>query len=244
MIGPMEPENWETPQSILVVLAHPDDPEFFCGASIARWASAGHKVTYCLVTCGDKGTKDRNLSSEELCAIRHKEQMAAADLLGVSKVRFLDHPDGYVVADLGLRRDITRVIRQERPDVVVTCDPLNLYIRDSYINHPDHRAAGQATLDAVFPTARDHLTFIELWREEGLEPHNVSEVWVSIPLQANTTLDVTEFWETKIRALLEHKSQIGEAKALVERMRDRRDPESTPESPRYEEKFRRIVFER
>lgn len=240
----LEPENWETPQKILVILAHPDDPEFFCGASIARWTSAGHNVIYCLLTCGDKGTSDRSISPEELCALRNKEQASAAEVLGVTKIRFLDFPDGYLVADLNLRKDITRVIRQERPDVVVTCDPLNLYIRDAYINHPDHRAAGQATLDAVFPAARDHLTFIELWRDEGLEPHNVREVWVSIPFEANITLDVSSTWETKIRALLEHKSQIGESGGLIDRMRKRHTLDTTPEKPRYEEKFRRIIFER
>lgn len=240
----LEPENWETPQKILVILAHPDDPEFFCGASIARWTSAGHNVSYCLLTCGDKGTNDRSISSQELCAIRNEEQASAGQVLGVTKIRFLNFPDGYLVPDLNLRKDITRVIRQERPDVVVTCDPFNLYIRDAYINHPDHRAAGQATLDAVFPAARDHLTFIELWRDEGLEPHNVREVWVSIPLEANTTLDVSSTWETKIRALLEHKSQIGESGGLIDRMRKRHSLDTTLEEPRYEEKFRRIIFER
>jgi LmbE family N-acetylglucosaminyl deacetylase len=147
----LAPDAWETPQSILVILAHPDDPEFFCGATIARWTAAGHQVSYCLLTCGDKGSKDRNISPEALCQLRHAEQLAAAAVLGVARVRFLDYPDGYLVPDLTLRRDIARVIRQERPDVVVACDPTNLYIRDVYINHPDHRAAGQAVLDAVYP---------------------------------------------------------------------------------------------
>ncbi len=240
----LEPENWEVPQKILVVLAHPDDPEFFCGASIARWTAAGHHIIYCLLTCGDKGTKDRSLTPEELCNIRNKEQMAAAEILGVTEVRFLDYPDGYLVPDLNIRRDITRVIRQERPDVIVTCDPLNLYIRDAYINHPDHRAAGQATLDAVFPSARDHLTFIELWQVEGLEPHNVREVWVSIPLESNIVLDVSDYWDIKIKALLEHESQIGDPESLIDRMRKRHTSDSNPEEPRYEETFRRIVFER
>jgi LmbE family N-acetylglucosaminyl deacetylase len=244
MIRTLQPENWETPQDIWVILAHPDDPEFFCGASIARWTSTGHHVSYCLLTCGDKGTNDRSLRPEELCAIRNQEQMAAAEVLGVSKVRFLDFPDGYLVPDLVLRRDITRVIRQEKPDVIVTCDPLNLYIRDAYINHPDHRAAGQATLDAVFPSARDHLTFVELWRDEGLEPHNVREVWVSIPLQENTALDVTDFWDIKINALLKHKSQIGKPEDLITRMRQRHTETSTSDDPHYEEKFRRIIFDR
>lgn len=237
-----QPDSWEEPQRIMVVLAHPDDPEFFCGGSIARWTNTGHSVSYCLLTCGDKGTKDRDLSSEELCRMRREEQKAAAGVLGVRHVRFLDHPDGYLVSDLALRRDITRVIRQETPDILVTCDPTNLFVRDAYINHPDHRAAGQATLDAVFPAARDHLHFIELWRDEKLEPHIVKELWVSLPLQANVSLDVTDFWDTKINALLEHKSQIGDPEDLIERMRARHTQDSTLEDPVYCEHFRRIVF--
>lgn len=237
-----EPDRWEKAQKILVVLAHPDDPEFFCGATIARWTSAGHQVAYCLLTCGDKGTKDRNLSSEALCAMRQSEQRAAAEVLGVHSVCFLDFPDGYLQPDLNLRRAITRVIRQQKPDVLVTCDPTNLYIRETMLNHPDHRAAGQAALDAVFPAARDHLYFVDLWREENLEPHLVQEVWVSLPREPNVSLDVTPFWELKIRALLEHKSQIGDAEALIERLRARHTPDSTLEAPRYAEHFRRLIL--
>ena len=236
------PDAWESSQRILVVLAHPDDPEFFCGASLTRWAQAGHKIVYWLLTCGDKGTPDRAISSEMLCGIRHNEQRAAASVLGVEKVNFLNYPDGYLIPDLNLRRDITRIIRQERPDVLVTCDPTTLYVGDNRLNHPDHRAAGQAALDAVYPAARDHLNFVELWLNEQLEPHIVREVWVCGTLQPNVTLDVTEFWETKIRALFEHKSQIGEPQALAERMRSRLAPGSTLESPRYEESFRRIIL--
>ncbi len=235
-------DGWETPQNILVILAHPDDPEFFCGATTARWVRAGHHVAYCLLTCGDKGTKDLSLGSEELCSIRQREQRAAAGVLGVDEVMFLNYPDGYLVPDISLRRDITRVIRTLRPDVLVTCDPQTLFTANAGLNHPDHRAAGQATLDAVFPSARDHLSFIELWKDEKLEPHIVREVWVSGTLQPDVTLDVTETWEVKIRALHEHKSQIGDLEKFDERMRSRRALDSTPEDPRYEEKFRRLVL--
>lgn len=236
------PDQWEKSQKILVILAHPDDPEFFCGATIARWTAAGHSVSYCLLTCGDKGTQDREITPEMLCSRRQSEQIAAAAVLGVRQVRFLNYPDGYLTPDLHLRRDITRLIRQEQPDILVTCDPTNLYVRETLLNHPDHRAAGQAVLDAVFPAARDHLNFVELWRDENLEPHIVREVWVSAPKEPTVSLDVTEYWETKIRALYEHKSQIPDPQALAERIRARHTSDSTLENPRYEEHFRRLIL--
>ena len=235
-------DAWGAAQRILVLLAHPDDPEYFCGASVARWSAAGHSVSYCLLTCGDKGSKDYSRTSAELCALRQAEQRAAAAVLGVQQVRFLNYPDGYLTPDLNLRRDITRVLRQERPDVVVTCDPQTLFTREDRLNHPDHRAAGQAVLDAIFPAARDHLTFVELWQEEKLETHIVREVWVSGTLQANVSLDVTDLWETKIRALYEHASQIGDPQELAIRMRSRLADGATLENPRYEEKYRRLIL--
>jgi LmbE family N-acetylglucosaminyl deacetylase len=237
------PDNWDAPQRILVILAHPDDPEFFCGGTIARWTLAGHQVAYCLLTCGDKGTKDRSLTSAALCSLRQEEQRAAAAILGVHDVRFLDYPDGYLVPDMNLRKEITRVIRQEQPDILVTCDPTNLYVRETYLNHPDHRAAGQATLDAVFPAARDHLYFIELWRDEQLEPHIVREVWISLPRDPDVSVDITDHWDLKLRALSEHRSQIGDRAQLEERMRSRHTPDSSLEKPRYEEYFKRLVLE-
>ncbi len=236
-------DAWEQRRKILVILAHPDDPEFFCGASIARWTQAGHEVVYWLLTCGDKGTSDRSLASQDLCCLRQVEQRAAASRLGVHQVHFLGYPDGYLIPDLNLRKEVTRIIRIEQPDILVTCDPTTLYMGENRLNHPDHRACGQVVLDAVFPAARDHLNFIELWRDEHLEPHKVREVWISLSLQPNLTLDVTEHWETKIQALWEHKSQIGDPAALAERIRGRLAAGSTPESPRYEETFRRIIFD-
>lgn len=236
------PDNWDTKQHILVILAHPDDPEFFCGGTIARWIQAGHKVSYCLLTCGEKGTQDRTISTDTLCSIRQQEQQAAAAVLGVQDIRFLDHPDGYLVPDLELRKEITRVIRQAQPDVLVTCDPTNLYVRETYLNHPDHRAAGQATLDAVFPAARDHLNFVELWRDEQLEPHIVREVWISLPQDPNVIVDISGNFDLKLEALSKHISQIGTREQLEERMRARHTDNSTLENPRYEERFKRLVL--
>jgi LmbE family N-acetylglucosaminyl deacetylase len=239
----MEPGIWNSPQCILVILAHPDDPEFFCGATLARWARAGHKITYCLLTCGDKGFNDsitKDMTPADLCALRQVEQRTAADVIGAAAVHFLDQEDGYLVPDLNLRRDIVRVIRREKPDILVTCDPQNLFAGYG-LNHPDHRAAGQAALDAVFPAAGSPVFFPELLAE-GLEPHMPKEVWCSLTSQPNTIMDVTDTWPIKLEALLNHKSQIGDVEKFKERMKSRRTEDSTDENPRYEEKFRVVKY--
>ncbi len=238
----LQPGVWQEQRKILVILAHPDDPEFFCGATLARWAQAGHEITYLLLTCGDKGRNDHNqhIPGTELCALRHKEQRAAAAVIGAREVHFLDYPDGYLIPDLALRRDITRAIRRFKPDILVSCDPQTLFATYG-INHPDHRAAGQAVLDAVFPAAGNELYFPELL-EEGLPPHMPAEVWASLTNQANVHMDVSDLWELKIRAVLEHKSQVGDPEKLKERLRSRHTEDSTPEAPRYEERFRRVVY--
>jgi len=239
----MEPETWESPQHILVILAHPDDPEFFCGATLARWARAGHRITYQLLTCGDKGFNDftpADMTPDALCAIRHKEQLAAANVIGVEEIHFMDLPDGYLVPDINLRRDIVRVIRKFRPDILVTCDPQTLFATYG-INHPDHRAAGQVVLDAVYPAAGSPVFFPELL-EEGYPPHMPKEVWCSLTTQPNMIVDVTETWSVKMEALLHHKTQIGDMERFQERMKSRHTEDSTEEAPRYEEKFRRIIY--
>jgi len=234
--------EWNQPQKILVILAHPDDPEFFCGATLARWARQGHEIHYFLFTCGDKGFKDPNASSAQICSIRHTEQEAAAAIIGVKSVRFLDLEDGYIVPTLDLRREVVRAIRQTRPDILVTCDPTHLYSGDRHINHPDHRYAGQVVLDAVFPAAGNPFFFPELVKEEGLQPHAPREVWVSLTSNPNVTMDVTDTWEIKIEALKEHASQIGDPAKFEERMRARKSERSTDEKDYYDEKFHLIKF--
>jgi LmbE family N-acetylglucosaminyl deacetylase len=238
-------ENWDSPQNILVILAHPDDPEFFCGATLAKWARAGHHITYQLLTCGDKGFNESTsteMTTDALCAIRHEEQMAAAKVIGVDTgaVHFLDRPDGYLVPDLNLRREIVRVIRKFKPDILVTCDPQTLFAPYG-VNHPDHRAAGQVVMDAVFPAAGSPVFFPELLAE-GYEPHMPKEVWCSLTMQPNIKIDVTETWQTKLEAILEHKSQVAHVEKFLERMKTRRTEDSTDEDPRYEENFRVVKY--
>jgi LmbE family N-acetylglucosaminyl deacetylase len=236
------PDAWEKPQKILVILAHPDDPEFFCGATLARWAREGHEIHYFLLTYGDKGFDDPTATAAHICEVRHAEQDAAAAIIGVKSVRFLGREDGYLVPTLELRKEVVRAIRQTKPDILVTCDPTHLFAGDYYINHPDHRYAGQVVLDAVFPAADNPFFFPELIKDEALQPHKPREVWISLTGSPTVTLDVTDTWEIKIRALKEHKSQIGDPKEFEERMRSRKSEKSTEENEYYEEKFRVIKF--
>jgi len=239
----LEPENWKEPQKILVILAHPDDPEFFCGASLARWVRAGHTVVYQILTCGDKGWNPKtpaDMTTDQLCAIRHREQQAAAAVIGASAVHFLDLPDGYLVPDIDLRCEIVRLIRKHRPDILVTCDPQTLFAPYG-LNHPDHRACGQVVLDAVFPAAGSPVFFPQLLTE-GYEPHMPREVWSALTNQPDTTIDVTDTWDIKLKAIFEHRSQVQDVDTLLQRMRSRRTADSTEENPRYEEKFRVVKY--
>jgi LmbE family N-acetylglucosaminyl deacetylase len=237
----LEPEGWETPQTILIILAHPDDPDFFLGATIARWTAHGHTVHYCLLTRGDKGVRDITADPVALASTREMEQRGAADTLGVQDIVFLDYMDGYLVPDLEARKAVTRVIRRFKPSVIVSCDPTFVF-GENNINHPDHRAAGQIVIDAVFPAAGNPLYFTELMEEEQLAPHHVNELWLSVTGQPNVVIDVSGFWESKIEALHHHVTQIGDMQQLDERMRARHTTDSTPENPRYEERFRRFKF--
>ena len=239
----MELGTWDTPQNILVILAHPDDPEFFCGGTLARWARAGHHITYQLLTCGDKGFNDStpsDMTTDALCAIRHDEQLAAAKVIGVEAVHFMDCPDGYLVPDINLRREVVRVIRNFKPDILVTCDPQTLFATYG-INHPDHRAAGQVTMDAVFPAAGSPVFFPELL-QEGFSPHMPKEIWCSLTMQPTTVIDISEVWPVKLEALLQHKTQVGDIDKFKERMKTRRTEDSTEEHPRFEEKFRVVKY--
>ena len=234
-------DDAKSASTVLVVLAHPDDPEFFCGGTVARWSSEGRKVIYCLLTRGDKGSDDDRTPPDELARIREGEQRKAAARLGVQEVRFLDEQDGYVMPTLDLRREIVRVIRQVRPEIVITCDPTNFFPSNRYINHADHRAAGQVTLDAVYPAARSKLYFPELSKQEDLAPHKVREVYVAGAQHPNTIVDITPYFEQKLHALSAHQSQISDLEALEIRLRKNlTDPNSPPDSPRYIEAFRRI----
>lgn len=229
---------------VMGIFAHPDDPEFFAGGTFARWAAEGAQITFVLATSGDKGSSDPQMTPERLIEIREQEERAAAAVLGVSEVIFLRYSDGELQPTLELRRDLTRLIRLKRPDIVVTCDPTVFWYGTTSINHPDHRAIGAAALEAVYPTARDRLNFIEQERDEGLIPHKVQQVYICGTQSPTTKVDVTAHLETKICALREHKSQIVDMEAMAERQRSNKDAEAPDDAPRYIEYFRVITFNR
>lgn len=230
------------PERALVVVAHPDDPEFSAGGTVALWAGQGAEVAYVIVTDGSKGSGDRSMTPERLAARRREEQHRAAAVLGVQDVTFLGFPDGEVSADLAVRYAITREIRRWRPDTVITFDPARIYF-DNYVSHPDHRFVGEAALYAVFPTARDHLSVPHLLAA-GLEPHNVGEVLLAGAVQPDTWIDIEPTIDRKVEALRQHASQIRDPEELGDRIRQRAADLAAGHGMKYAEAFKRIVFYR
>jgi LmbE family N-acetylglucosaminyl deacetylase len=211
------PES-DTAQRILVVVAHPDDCDFGCAGSTARWTSEGRSVSYCIVTDGDAGGSDRSATRADVAALRRREQTAAAAQVGVTEIAFLGHPDGRVTPSIELRRDISRVIRQRTPDRVVTQSPERNYQR-IFASHPDHLAAGEAALCAVYPDARNPFAHPELL-DEGLEPHTVPEVYLMAAAPGGIVVDITDTIEKKLAALHCHTSQYDDWEGLSSRIRE------------------------
>jgi LmbE family N-acetylglucosaminyl deacetylase len=193
------------PESAMVIVAHPDDAEFTVAGTVVAWTEAGCRVTYVVCTDGNTGSHEPDMTRERLAEIRRAEQRAACKALGVDEVVFLGYDDGQLQPTLDLRRDLVRVIRQYRPEVLIAWDPTTLLISDEYINHPDHRAAAQAALDAAAPASAMPL----LWPETGA-PHCVRQVYIFGNEKPNVWMDVTDTIERKINALKQHASQMGD----------------------------------
>ena len=189
-------------------MAHPDDAEFGCSGTVAKWCRQGMEVVYVICTDGSKGSSDPSITSQQVTEIRYKEQEAAARVLGVKQVVFLGYEDSMLQPTLELRRDIAKEIRRHKPDVVICQSPVRSLNSQGYVGHPDHLAAGEATLSAVFPTARDRLTFPELL-EDGLKPHKVRELLVSDREHADKWIDVSDVIDVAVEALQQHVSQVG-----------------------------------
>ncbi len=203
----------------LAIAAHPDDLDFGAAGTTASLTAAGDEVIYCLVTDGNAGGFDNTISRSEMAAIRRDEQTAAAKVVGVDQLIFLGLPDGRVVADLELRKSLSRVIRQVKPDVVICQSPQRNFDR-IYASHPDHLAAGEATISAVYPDARNEFAYPELLSAEGLEPHTVPEIWMMAGPDLNHYVDITDTIDAKIEALLCHASQMREPERMPDLIRE------------------------
>ncbi len=239
----MPTDRLPTPERVLVVAAHPDDIEFGAAGTVARWIDEGARVRYLLITRGDKGSDDPTADPRELGVLREAEQRRAAAELGVEGVDFLDEPDGQVEPSLRLRERVTYAIRRVQPEIVMTHDPTVLFVNNEWVNHPDHRAVGMVTVDAVFPTARDPLNLRE-HLEAGLAPWKVAELYLWSTNEANQLVDIGATLDRKIAALRCHESQFREF-ADTERWL-RRTSEELGERAGYRaaEGFRRVMLAR
>ncbi len=202
---------------VLVILAHPDDAEFGAGGTVALLVEQGATATFVIVTDGSQGTEETDYTHESLFNKRQQEQVAAARLLGVEDVHFLGFPDGQIYNNQPLREAIVRQIRRHRPDLLITHDPTTRIWRSNRLNHPDHRAVGDTVLDAVYPLARDRLSFNE-HEKEGLQPHKVLDILLTGTNEPNFAVDISDVFDLKIRSICAHESQIRDPEGLRERM--------------------------
>jgi LmbE family N-acetylglucosaminyl deacetylase len=202
--------NEYVPKVVMSIHAHPDDQEFSVGGSLAKWARAGGEIISVIITSGDSGSNDPTKDGsykKELAELREKEQLAANAVLGIGQTIFLRYPDGELEATIALRKELTRIIRQFKPDTVVTGNPEGWFYGDEYLNHPDHRAAAQAACEAVFPSAGTRLIFTDLLAA-GYEPHDVRRLYIQGTEKSNTWVDISDTLDLKIQALQQHASQI------------------------------------
>lgn len=227
----------EEPRRALAIAAHPDDTEFGCAGTAALWSRQGWEFFYLICTNGSKGSSDPNLRPELLAPVRQREERAAAALLGVKDVFFLNYEDAELTYSRELLGDVVRYIRLLKPYAVFTHDPETIIVRNSFINHRDHRVAGLVAVDAVYPAARDRWNFPEQI-EEGLEPHSVKELYIWGSEKADFIVDISEVVELKFQALLQHASQFGEEDEFLRFVRER----WRGEDGRYTERFRRVVM--
>ena len=226
---------------VLCISAHPDDNEFSISGTIARWTRDGCTVVFCLVTSGSAGTNEHTPVNDGLVPLRERECWDSAKILGVKEIVFLRYQDGIVEPTLGLRRDLTRVIREHRPDVVICSDPTVRWYGHGYLNHPDHRAVASAALDAIFPSAETRFIFPELLAE-GLEPHKVKEVFINGSQPPDTWVDIGDTLDRKVAALKAHKSQIGPGDWIDKGMQEWAEREGDGTGIKYSESYRRMVF--
>jgi len=237
--------NEYIPKIAMSIHAHPDDQEFSVGGTLAKWARAGCEIISVVITSGDSGSNDPakdGSHKQELSKLREQEQLAANAILGVRQTIFLRYPDGELEPTIALRRDLTRLIRQFKPDTVTTGNPEGWFYGDEYLNHPDHRAAAQAACEAVFPSAGSRLIFADLL-EAGYEPHDVRRLYVHGTEKPNTWVDITETMDLKIQALQQHVSQV-DPNEVGKWMTEWAEEDAKDHGMKYAESFRVMILKR
>ena len=230
-----------TPSSVMVVVAHPDDIEFSCAGTLARWAKNGTRVSYVLCTSGEVGIAEAGMTKEKATSIREAEQRAAAKIVGAEEVVFLREPDGLLQPTLELRKKIVREIRRFKPEVVICGDPTIVWAGEDYINHPDHRAAATAALDAIFPAAGQPNLFQEL-EAEGLTAYKPRKVYVTGWNQTDLYINITETIDVKVSALRAHRSQMGDWDPEL-RIKEWASERARGKEMTYAESFRVVTLE-
>ncbi len=238
----MENNETYTPESVMAIFAHPDDIEFGCAGTVAKWVKEGARAAYVLVTSGDVGIAEPGMTKAKAAEIREEETLNAAKVAGVEDVTFFRHPDCMVENTMELRKKVVRQIRRFRPEVIIAGDPTMVFTPHGRINHPDHRAVAGAVVDAVFPSSGQPNLFQEL-EEEGLFAHKVRKVYVQAYGTGDSLVDISDTIETKIEALIQHKSQIKQIPQIRDRMMERA-AERAKDSPfEHAESFRVIHLE-
>jgi LmbE family N-acetylglucosaminyl deacetylase len=239
----MQDPDWRGVERVMVIMAHPDDPDFSCAGTAIQMARQGIEVTYMILTNGDKGNHNPLITRNQLILMRKEEQRAAAELCGVKTVLFMDEEDGFLRPTFELRKRVCRQIRRIRPQLIICPSPERYLVGDGYINHPDHRNAGLVALEAIFPAADNPMFYPEM-ANEGYLPHKISQLYITGHDEATIEIDVTADLETKINAILAHKSQFENPEEVEKWLRERWGDEQPDGTRRYYERFKGMRFDR
>ncbi len=237
----MKQPDWAEVERALVIMAHPDDPDFSCAGSAIQMARQGIEVTYMILTNGDKGNHNPLVTRRQLILMRKEEQRKAADLCGVKDVLFMDEEDGFLRPTPEIRKRVCREIRRIRPQLIICSNPDRYISGRGYINHPDHRNAGLIALEAIFPAA-DNLMFYPDLANEGYLPHKISQLYISGAEETDVEVDITDDIELKIKAILCHESQFSDLQAMEKGMRERSGEKQEDGSMRHFERFQQLIF--
>jgi LmbE family N-acetylglucosaminyl deacetylase len=233
--------NWENVHRALVIMAHPDDPDFTCAGTAVQMARQGIEVTYMILTNGDKGNHNPEITRNQLIAMRKIEQRAAAEVSGVKQVLFMGVEDGFLRPTRALRKRVTREIRRIRPELIICFHPDRYLVGDGYINHPDHRNAGLVALEAIFPAA-DNPMFYPDMADEGYLPHKISQLYIVGDSEPTIRVDITDAIDVKMEAILAHKSQISVPDEATDRWKENWGDKQEDGTLRFYEYYRVLNF--